>query len=31
MGVIKENGLDKDKEFMEEIDELMWALIEEKD
>jgi hypothetical protein len=23
MGVIKENGLDKDKEFMEEIDELM--------
>ena len=31
MKVIRENGLDKDKEFMEEINELMWALIEEKD
>lgn len=31
MEVIKENGLDKDKDFIEEIDQLMWALLEEKD
>lgn len=31
MGIIHENELDKDKEFMEEIDVLMEALLEEKD
>ncbi|MFA7298138.1 MAG: hypothetical protein WC010_00630 [Candidatus Absconditabacterales bacterium] len=31
MEVIKENGLDKDKDFIEEIDQLMGALLEEKD
>ncbi len=30
MQVIRENELDKDKEFMDQIDELMDALIEEK-
>ncbi|MFA6256509.1 MAG: hypothetical protein WC606_05055 [Candidatus Absconditabacterales bacterium] len=29
--VIHENGLEKDKEFMEQIDELIDALIEEKE
>ena len=29
--IIKENGLDKDKEFMEEIDKVIEALIEEKE
>ncbi|MEI6673048.1 MAG: hypothetical protein WCL02_07145 [bacterium] len=31
MGIIHENELDKDKEFMNEIDVLMEALLEEKD
>ena len=29
--VIQKNGLDKDKEFMEEMDKLIEALIEEKE
>jgi len=31
LDTIHENGLDKDKEFMEQIDVLIEALIEEKD
>ena len=31
MDIIRENELDKDQEFMDEIDNLMGALLEEKD
>jgi len=31
MDIIRENGLEKDEEFIEQINELMDALIEEKD
>ena len=31
MELIQKNGLDKDKEFMEEMDKLIEALIEEKE